>query len=221
MATHNIVANPQNANRMKMQKVSTSFSNYSDANLEQKAEYIHEQMTTNATFFPAPEPTLGALKDAITEYSTALIAAAGLDRTLVALKNEKRQNLEVVLAKLGMYAMNVALGSVAMLTASGFTLLKQGEVQYITNPGNVVIANGITSGELVASVPAVKGAKSYLHQISTVEPGENTPWQSITTSKAKFTYSELQAGKQYWVRIAAVGSRGQIAYSPVSTQFAQ
>lgn len=206
---------------MKMQKISTSFGNYSDANLEQKAEYIHEQMTANAGYFPTPDPTLAALKDAIAAYSTALVAAAGLDRTLVALKNEKRQSLEVILAKLAMYVMNVALGNVAMLTASGFTLLKQGEVQYITNPGNVTITNGITSGELVASVPSVKGARSYLHQISTVAPTDSTQWQTATTSKSKFTYSDLEPGKQYWIRVAVIGSRGQIAYSPVATQFAQ
>lgn len=205
---------------MKMQRVSTSFTSYSDANLEQKAEYILEQMTGNA-FFETPSPALTDVKAAIAAYSQALVAAAGLDRTQVALKNEARAGLEVLLSKLGMYAMNVALGNVAMLTSTGFTLIKLSEPQYITNPGNVTISNGVTSGELVAAVISVRAAKSYLHQITTELPTDATAWQSNSSSRSKYTYSGLQPGKQYWIRVAVVGSRGQIAYSPVATQFAQ
>jgi hypothetical protein len=205
---------------MKMQKITTSFSGYSDANLEQKAAYILEKMTGN-DFFPAPVPTMEDFGASISAYNAALTAAAGLDRVKVALKNEARLSLEILLAKLGMYVMNVALGNVAMLTSSGFTLRKPGDPQYIDNPGNVTIANGVTSGELVVSVAAVKGAKSYLHQLATELPTDATEWVSTSSSRSKFTYTELQPGKQYWLRVAAIGSREQIAYSPVATQFAQ
>ena len=215
-----ILWQPHQFNTMKMQKITTSFSQYSDANLEQKAEYIRQKMTGN-DFFPTPLPSLGDLEDLIDEYSAALTEAAGLDRTKVALKNEVRLNLEVLLAKLGMYVMNVALGNAAMLTSSGFTLSKPGDPLYIDNPGNVSIANGVTSGVLVVSVAAVKGAKSYLHQLATELPTEATEWVSTSSSRSRFTYTELQPGKQYWVRVAAIGSRQQIAYSPVATQFAQ
>ena len=205
---------------MKMQRISTSFGSFTDANLEQKSELILQQMTGNA-FFPTPAPTLAEVEDAITDYSAALVAAANFDRIKVALKNEARQVLEVTLSKLGMYAMNVALGNAAMLASTGFTLIKQSEPQYIANPGNITIANGITAGEQVVSVAAVKGAKSYLHQCSTAAPTDTTVWQSINSSRSKFTYTELQPGQQYWYRVAVIGSRGQIAYSPVATQFAQ
>lgn len=203
-----------------MQRISTSFGHLSDLSVEQKTEYIIEQMTDNA-FFPNPVPELTDVQASLTSYSNALVEAGGLDRTLVALKNEARQVLEIMIGKLGMYVMNVALGNVAMLTSSGFTLLKSGEPQYIDNPGQVTISNGITSGELVAVVPAVKGAKSYMHQIATELPTDATEWVSTTTSRSKFTYTNLQAGRQYWIRVAVIGSRGQVAYSPVSTQFAQ
>ena len=214
------MANNQIFNTMKMQKISTSFAGFTDANLEQKAEYILEQMTGNASF-ASPTPTLAELQTAISTYSLALVAAAGLDRTQVAIKNEVRQALEVLLGKLGMYVMNVALGDTAMLTGSGFTLNKTGETMYIDNPGNVTLSNGITSGELVASVVAVKGAKSYLYELATEQPTASTDWQSTITSRSKFTYSNLQPGRQYWVRVAAIGSRQQIAYSPVAAQFVQ
>ena len=205
---------------MKMQKINTSFSSYTDANLEQKAAYIFEQMTGNINF-TTPVPTLAELQNANDTYNLALTAAAGLDRTQVALKNEARQTLEVTLSRLGMYVMNVALGNATMLTTSGFTLNKPGEVVYIDNPGNVTIANGVTAGEMVVSVVAVNGAKSYQHLIATEQPTDATEWKSTSSSRSKFTYINLQPGKQYWVRVAAIGSREQIAYSPVATQFAQ
>ncbi len=205
---------------MKMQKINTSFTSFSDANLEQKAAYILEQMTSNANY-ASPLPTLAELQTATTTYNLYLTAAAGLDRTQVALKNEARQTLEVILSRLGMYVMNVALGNAAMLTTSGFTLNKPGDVVYIDNPGNVTIANGVTAGEMIVSVTAVNGAKSYQHQIAIEQPTEATEWKSTASSRSKFTYTSLQPGKQYWVRVAAIGSREQIAYSPVATQFAQ
>lgn len=217
--SHNFVVTI-NLSRMKVQKISTSFSSYSDPTLEQKADYILKQMTGN-DLFPAPSPSLLELETNITSYGLALTAAAGLDRTKVAFKNEIRQQLELLMGKLGMHVMNVALGNIAMLTSSGYSLMKAGSSVYIDNPGSVSIANGNTSGELVASVPTVKGAVSYLHQSTTQLPTEATQWESNISSRSKFTYSNLQPGKQYWVRVAAIGSRDQIAYSPVATQFAQ
>ena len=205
---------------MKMQTITTSFGSYSDARLEQKAAYIVEQLTGNA-FFTDPAPALVQVQDASTAFTDARVAAAGFDRSKVALKNEARQVLEVLLSKLGMYVMNVALGNVAMLSTSGFTLRKPGEAQYIENPGNVTIVNGVTSGELIASVVSVKGAKSYVHELATELPTEATEWTSTSISRSKFTYTNLQPGKQYWVRVAAIGPRQQVAYSSVATQYAQ
>ena len=205
---------------MNMQKINTSFSTYTDADLEQKAQYILGLMTGNPAF-TSPVPSLATVQNAVTAYSAALTSAAGLDRTKVAFKNSTRQGLEVLLGKLGMYVMNVALGDSAILTSSGFTLRKQDEPRYITNPGNVTIANGITAGQFEVSVPAGKGAKSYLHQITTELPTDTTLWTSTSSSRSRFTYSELQPGKQYWVRVAAIGARNQVAYSAVATQFAQ
>lgn len=179
------------------------------------------ESVTNNPNFPNPDPPLVTVQAALTAYDNALIAAGGLDRTKVALKNEARAALEVLAARLGMYVMNVGLGNVAVLTSSGFTVIKETEPIYITNPGSVNIANGITSGELKVSVKTVKGAKSYVFQLSSEAPVENTEWTSYTTSRSRYTFTNLQPGKQYWVRVAVIGAREQVAYSPVGSQFAQ
>lgn len=205
---------------MKLQKVSINFIKFTDADLLTKADHIRESMADNPNF-PDPLPSLANVSTAIDFYRTALIAAGDLGRENVALKNERRKTLELLLQQLGMYAMTIANGNVAILTGSGFTLTKEPEPRYITNPGNVTLTNGVTTGEMEARVTKVKGATHFLHQIATELPTEQTVWTSTPSSRCKFVYTDLTPGRQYWVRIAAVASGEQIAYSPVATQFAQ
>lgn len=205
---------------MKTQKINISFSGYSDADFENKAAYILASMTNNPAF-TSPIPTLADVQAALTKFSANLVAAATLDRVAVAEKNKSRMQLELLLAQLGMYVMFIANGDAAILTSSGFTLSKTPEARYITNPGNVLLSNGITSGELVVAVTGVKGASGYLHEICSTEPVANTQWDSTPSTRAKFTFKNLEPGKRYWVRVAATGSGEQIAYSPVASQYVQ
>ena len=218
-ATHDIVANNK-SDDMKIQKINLSFSGYTDSGFEQKAQHILASMTSNP-FFPTPVPPLGDVEDAIADYSADLLAAATLDRTAVAKKNGSRQVLRVLLRQLGMYVMYIANGDVAILTSSGYTLSRQPELNYITNPGNVTLSNGVTSGQLQAAVKTVRGAKGYQYQIAEEEPTAETNWVSTSSSRSRFTFTNLLPGKRYWVRVAATGAGEQIAYSPVASQFVQ
>lgn len=216
---HNIVV-IINLLQMRTSKVTIGFSSYSDANLETKAGLILTSMTGNAAF-AAPIPTLADLDLALKKYSDALVAAASLGRTNVANKNAIRQQLELLLSQLGMYVMYVANGDEAILTSSGFSLSKTPEPSYITNPGNVTLSNGVTAGQLTASVKTVKGANGYLHEICAEPPTDDTAWIKNPSTRSQFTFKDLQPGKKYWVRVAATGRAEQIAYSPVASQFAQ
>lgn len=205
---------------MRKNKIRISFVKYSDANLETKAGLILKSMTGNPAF-PDPVPTLVELQAAVTSYHEALVAAAELGRTNVANKNSIRQQLEGLLTRLGMYVMFIANGDEAILVSSGYTLVKTPEPRYISNPGIVTLANGITSGELVCSVPQVKGATSYQFGICAELPTDATVWANEPYTKSRFTFQGLVPGKQYWFRVAALGTGGQKAYSPVASVFAQ
>ena len=126
-----------------------------------------------------------------------------------------------MLRQLGLSVMAQANGDEKTLVTSGFTLTKTREPRYITNPGNVVLSNGITSGTMVSTVKAVKGGKSYVHEIATTLPVDDTVWTTNTSSTSSFVFSNLTPGKQYWVRVAVIGARHQKAYSTVSTWYAQ
>jgi hypothetical protein len=71
-----------------------------------------------------------------TDY-TILSNAAGRDKTLVSIKNDKRAELRTLLAELADYVTSVCNGDRTMLLSSGFDLARQrGEVplQAITRP---------------------------------------------------------------------------------------
>ena len=205
---------------MKLQKVSISFSKYSDADFETKAEHIVGSMTGNPAFV-SPIPTLADVQAAVTKYSADLVAAAGLGRLNVAEKNKSRQQLELLLTQLGMYVMYIANGDAAILTSSGYSLTKEPEPAYVTNPGNVTLTNGVTSGQLIGTVKNVKAALGYLHEITEAEPVDATVWNSTPSSRSSFVFKNLQPGKKYWVRVGAIASGEQLAYSTVASQFAQ
>ncbi len=205
---------------MRTSKVNISFSVYSDANLETKAGLILASMTDNPAF-TNPIPTLAELEVAVKKYSDALVAAASLGRINVANKNAIRQKLELLLSQLGMYVMYIANGDEAILVSSGYSLAKVPAPNYITYPGNVTLSNGITAGQMLASVKKVKGANAYLHEICTEPPTEDTLWISNPSTRSQFTFNNLVPGRKYWIRVAATGAGEQIAYSAVASQFAQ
>jgi hypothetical protein len=203
-----------------MKKVSISFRPYSDVNFGKKSQFIVTSLTGN-TSFPELVPALPEVKTATTKYTDALAVAGNKDRVAIAEKNKCRRELEAMLRQLGLSVMAQANGDEKTLITSGFTLTKTREVRHITNPGNVKLSNGITSGTLVSTVRAVDGGKSYVHEIATTLPTEDTVWSANTSSASSFVFTNLVPGKQYWVRVAVIGSRRQKAYSTVSTWFAQ
>ncbi len=203
---------------MKFAKIQVSFTRYSDADFQQKALYIISSMTNNPNF-PTPVPPLTDVQAAYDAYASALAAAAELGRKAVADKNAARDTLELTLTQLGMYVMYAANGDDTILVSSGFTLNKIPQPRVLDSPGNVTLMVGDNPGELVSLVPK-KNATGFIHQISEALPTDATAWVNHNVSTGKYTFSNLTPGKQYWVRVIALGTRGQMKYSNVGTQVA-
>lgn len=201
-------------------KIRFSFARFTDSELETKASFILQSMTGNPNF-TTPLPTLPDLQLSLTSYSTALVNAKDRSSLNVAEKNQARYILEAQMGQLGLYVMNVANGDDVILTSSGYTPAKMREPVIIPNPGQVTLSNGKSSGELNSAVKAVPGAKSYSHQIT---PDPITPasiWKNVISSRSKNTFKGLLPGKQYWVRVEAVGAQNQTSLSPASSIFVQ
>jgi hypothetical protein len=205
---------------MTVQKISLSFSKYGDPGFQTKAGFILTSMTDNPNFL-TPVPTLETVAEAIGKFSEDLIAAAGRGRSNVAEKNKSRQELTALLVQLGMYVMLTANGDAAVLISSGYSLNKMPEPRYISNPGNVTLSNGVSAGELVDSVKKDKNVIIYSHEITDQLPNDTTVWTRVQSTRCKYVFTGLIPGKQYWVRVAAMGSGEQIAYSTIATKFVQ
>lgn len=205
---------------MKVISLALSFTQMIDLSFLQQCQYVVECMTDNPVFI-TPVPSLTVMAEAIGIYSEKLIAAAGKDQVMVAEKNQSRLELEEMMGKLGLYVMFTAMGDEAALVSSGFPQVKGRTPRYITNPGNVTLLNGITTGQIESRVKSQKAVRSYLHQITDSEPTENTVWDIRTVSTCRYVFSGLVAGKRYWVKVAVVGPGEQIAYSSVGSMYAQ
>lgn len=199
-------------------RISISFSKFADASFLQKALFIITCMTNNI-YFTSPVPTLVVVQAAYDKYAAALNAAAALGRQQVLDKNIARKELEDILAQLGRYVMFIANGDEAKLGSSGFTITKYPQPRVLLNPGNVTITIGSNPGELISQVP-MQNATGFNHQITDALPTLDTVWSNFITSTSKHTFTGLIPGKQYWVRVIALGTRKQQEYSTVGTQYA-
>lgn len=205
---------------MRNARVNTSFTGYTDGDLEIKARLIFKSLTNNPAFTD-PIPNLADLLVAVEAFSVSLVGAAELGRVNVSNKDARREQLEQLLRQLAMYVMFIANGDEQILMSTGFTVTKIASPRYIGTTSNVTLSNGITSGQMISAVKKSDGAYGYLHEICTEQPTDATVWTSYPTTRCKFTFTNLVPGKQYWVRVAVIGAGAQIAYSTVATQFAQ
>lgn len=194
-------------------KALINFAQYTFDGLESKAHTIIASMTNNP-HFSSPVPSITDVSTAATAYTNALVAAKTGNRADISLKNQKRQALELVLKQLAAYVNYTALGNRTIIISSGFDVSKEKEqIPALEKPSDIAVANGKNSGELVVSVTAVKGAVAYVHQYTLEAVPTEQSWLSATTSTCKYVFSNLEPGKRYWCRVAAVGTKGQIIYS--------
>lgn len=205
-----------NPNPIFMIKALINFSNLSDGNFLAKAQNIESSMEENPNF-PTPSPTVEDLAAATGAYGEAYVAASTGNHADVATKNAMRQALTDLLKSLAANVTSTANGDRSKLLTSGFDVSKEKEPIVITKPENIQVTNGLNSGDLEVSVTRVKGATSYVHEYADAEAMNANNWQAVTTTMSKITYNNLLAGKTYYCRVAAVGSKGQIVYSdPIS-----
>ncbi|PYS47941.1 MAG: hypothetical protein DMF68_14680 [Acidobacteria bacterium] len=79
---------------------------------------------------------------------------------------------------------------------------------------------GDHDGEVDLQWDTVRGARSYVIEIS-ADPPTNTSWQHKTVStKSRATIEGLTSGTKYWFRVAAVGANGQSGWSDPATKIA-
>ena len=196
-------------------KIITSFSRYSDADLEQKAELIADSMTNNANF-ESPEPAISVLQAATTAFDTAIIKAKEGGKTEKLIRELKREELIVILDKLALYVQMKGDGNDAALASSGFSLSKiRNIVGTLPKPQNFAL-HAENVGKIKLSLKPVRGAKSYLYEYR--KKGEEV-WDIMVYTKTTLVLTELESGQMYEFRVAPVGSSTEKTYSDVLSSY--
>lgn len=195
-----------------MTKTVNNFYRFSDGTLESKTHSIISSMTANANF-PTPVPAIADVQAAATAFSAALVKAGTGNRMDVADKNAKRDTLVGLLRTLSTYVNLVANGDRTQLLSSGFDISKDRQPSVISKPENLKVENGLSSGELLVTVKAVKGAYAYLHEYTTDASMAPGSWVTTNATTARYLFSNLQPGTLYYCRVGAIGSNNQLLYS--------
>lgn len=198
---------------MMQSKVILNFKTFSFRNLEHKANVVLASLSNNP-HFPEPVPALSEFSETIKAYSLAIMAAETGNRAEIAFKKQKRKALEQILRRLVSYVNFMAKGDRNILLTSGFDINKEQEQNCtIEKPSDLKVINGLNAGELIVSVPAVRGAVAYLYQYTNDAIPKERSWKNSVSSCYKYKICNLESGKRYWCRVTAIGTRGQVEFS--------
>ncbi len=200
---------------MRIPKVIIDFSKSTDSKLDQQAQAIVVAMTGNANF-TTPVPALTVVSDAISSYQEALTQAATGDHTAVEIKDQQRQNLEEVLAELGLYVEMQSGGDAAVMMSSGFGISKTpSPVGPLPKPeGFKVTPKG--KGEAKVELERIDGAKTYQFEYKQTTVAE---WTLFMSTKTRILLTELESGKEYQFRVVPIGASDVREYSDIISSF--
>lgn len=204
-----------------MLRIINNFSKLTDSNLEVSATSILLALTGNSNF-PDPKPDLPSLKGAIDEFTNLVAVAKDGGKLEIAEKNEKRKELITMLEKLAHYVLFTSDGDKLKALSSGFSFPKPAaSATTIFKPNNLVLSDGQNAGELRLDFDRVAGAKSYVYQYTPDPINESSAWENKMGTVSHAIFTNLQSGKKYWCRVAAVGVGDQVVYSDVVSRVVQ
>ncbi|WP_017257599.1 hypothetical protein [Pedobacter arcticus] len=206
---------------MKTPSLVTDYSRLSDANLEFKGQSIILSLTGNPTF-PVTTPTLADFTALKVAFSTSLANALDGGRTNIAIKNTDRLALINSMRFLAANIESLAQGDKAKLLSSGFDLSATGEtVPPLSAPVEFKLVDGINPGEISSVVKPVAQAVAYSHEYTFTAPDEATVWSVKSGTSRKILLSGLPSGQRIFVRVAAIGRKGQEAYTNTLSRVVQ
>lgn len=202
-------------------KVALKLKSLTVLELLQQAKLIVTKMTGNANF-ATPDPPLLSITAAVATLQTSNDAVAAAKKTLsekVAKQELDEQALKDLLTYEGNYVDNRAKGDKVIIESAGMPSSDQGgPVGQLPAPTDFSATAGDMAGEIDLHWDGVKGAKSYTIQLSVDTASLWVP--AGTSTKSKFAAQGLVSGRQYWFKVAALGTAGQGAWSDPAVRYA-
>jgi hypothetical protein len=187
--------------------------------LANMAHHIAKGVGGNPVYFPNPPIDPAALDASANTLSVAVLAAMDGGKTAKALVHKQRKLIIQDLNLLAVFVQNVSNDDPVIFAASGFTAKPTGKSapQPVAVPSFRSLDFGMNSGQIVAAVKAVTGAKSYFIRYAVMNgttPGPFTTIPAVTIQKG-ITISGLTPATTYAFQVQALGALGYSDWSAI------
>ena len=202
-------------------KAVTGFSTLDSNTLANTAHNVATKIGGNAVYFRNPPIDPASLDASANTLTEAVLAAMDGGKTAKAVVKKQRKLVIQDLNLLAVFVQNVSNDDPAIFAASGFTAKPTGKSapQPVGAPSFRSLDFGMNSGQIVAAVKAVAGAKSYFIRYAVMAGATPGAWTTIpaATIQKPITISGLTPTTIYGFQVQALGVLGYSDWSPITT----
>jgi hypothetical protein len=166
--------------------------------LANTAHLVAKGIGGNAVYFPNPPIDPASLDASANTLSEAVIAAMDGGKTAKVVVKKQRKLVIQDLNLLVVYVQNVSNDDPAIFAASGLTPKKTGKSapQPVSVPSFRSLDFGVNSGQIVVTVKAVAGGKSYFIRYAVMNGTTPGPWTTIPAAEYKEALFKAVTQKQ-------------------------
>jgi len=202
-------------------KAVTGFGKLDSNALANMAHHIAKGVGGNPAYFPNPPIDPAALEASANTLSQAVLAAMEGGKTAKAVVQKQRKLIIQDLNLLAVFVQNVSNDDPVIFAASGFTAKPTGKSapQPVAVPSFRSLGFGTNSGQVVAAIIGVAGAKSYFIRYAVMNGTTPGPWTTVpaATIRKPITISGLTPITMYGFQVQALGALGYSDWSTTET----
>jgi hypothetical protein len=202
-------------------KAVTGFGKLDPNALAVMAHHVAKGVGGNPVYFPNPPIDPAALDASANTLSEAVLAAMDGGKTAKVVVTKQRKLIVQDLNLLAVFVQNVSNDDPVIFAASGFTAKPTGKSapQPVAVPAFRSLDFGVNSGQIVASVKAVVGGKSYFIRYAVMNGTTPGAWTTIAAASIQksITLSSLTPTTTYGFQVQALGVLGYSDWSPIET----
>ena len=202
-------------------KAMTGFGKLDSNALANMAHHIAKGVGGNPVYFPNPPIDPLALDASANTLSEAILAAMDGGKTAKAVVKKQHKLVVQDLNLLAVFVQNVSNDDPVIFAASGFTAKPTGKSapQPVAVPAFRSLDFGMNSGQIVVTVKAVAGGKSYFIRYAVMNGTTPGPWTTIPAASIQkaITISGLTPQTLYGFQVQALGVLGYSDWSTTET----
>ncbi len=201
-----------------MSKVKLALAGLSAPEKIQFTRRIATAMELASGQFPDPPANFDELGDLAyfleTAYNNAVTARATA-RTLTVVSDAAETQLDQILTLVANYVQNVSGGDARIIALAGMAVRNASSpVGTLPAPVGLVVANGAGAGVVGLRWQALRGAMSYVVELTSDPQQKLWPTRQVST-RSNVRLAGLTGGTAYAFRVAALGAAGLSGWSEV------